>query len=75
LFLDNLVPGNAGVWTVEVNAHKENPLGNNFEPLGHLLLNITGWQFDVEVDQQANVRTASMGALPAPVVAVRRCAI
>jgi len=75
LFLDNLVPGNAGVWTVEVNEHKENPLGNNFESLGHLLSNITGLQCDVEVDQQANVRTAWMGALPAPVVAVRRSAI
>lgn len=73
LYLDQLMPAGGGAWTVENNVHHENPLGNNFESLAHLLANITGFEFEIEVDYQANVRTGWMANLPNPVLVTRRC--
>jgi hypothetical protein len=75
LVLDNLMPAGAGLWQMETNVHLENPLGNNFETLGHLLTNITGFEFDVQIDQGLNVRTGWMGPIPGPILVTRRCRI
>lgn len=69
LMLDNLVDQNNGQWRFEFNYGesnqngvilRENPLGNNFESLAHLLANITGFKFDIEVTPQGQLRTAWM---------------
>lgn len=75
LLLDNLVPTAGGNWEFEQSADPENPLGSNFESLAHLLANITGFQFEVQVDQHDNVRTAWMNALPNPPLVARRCVL
>jgi hypothetical protein len=62
LYIDNLVLRGDGYWTIEKSTHEENPLGNNFESLAHLLANISGFEFDVS----HNYRTPWMQNPPAP---------
>lgn len=50
LVLDNLMAAGAGLWQMDSNVHLENPLENNFKALGHLLTNITGFEFDAQID-------------------------
>jgi len=47
LLVDNLQRTEDGYWRLEQSAHRENPLGNNFETIAHLLANMTQFQFDV----------------------------
>jgi hypothetical protein len=46
LYFDSLVQEDAH-WKIEPNTDKENPLGNNFESLLHLISNISQAQFEV----------------------------
>jgi hypothetical protein len=47
LYLDCLRKRPDGYWEMEPTPDKENPLGNNFESLAHLLGNISQFEFDV----------------------------
>lgn len=50
LYIDNLIKREHGCWEVVTSQdNTQNPLGNNFESLAHLLANITQFQFDVEL--------------------------
>ncbi len=69
LLLDNLVDQGNNQWSFEFNLgetndngviKRENPLGNNFESLAHLLSNITGFQFDVTISAHGQVSTPWM---------------
>lgn len=57
LVVDQVVPVDDKYWRLEKNDHSENPLGNGFESLAHLLANMTGFEFDVFLTSQ----TAWMG--------------
>ena len=48
LYLDSIVPDGA-YWKLESNSDQQNPLGNNFESLLHLVSNISQAQFDVHL--------------------------
>ena len=48
LLVDNIQKTDDGYWRLEQSSNSENPLGNNFESLAHLLANMTQFQFDVD---------------------------
>jgi hypothetical protein len=48
LYIDNLIKKADGYWELERSNNNENPLGNNFESLAHLLANITQFEFNME---------------------------
>ncbi len=53
LHVDSLVRGDGQYWEYQPTPHsKENPLGNNFESLGHLLGNITRFEFELKNGNQ-----------------------
>ncbi len=52
LYIDNLIPVGNGYWSIEKSVDRENPLGNNFESLAHLMANATGFEFDLNVTAQ-----------------------
>lgn len=52
LLIDNVQKRQDGYWELETSTDNENPLGNNFESLAHLLANMTGFQFDVLLGHQ-----------------------
>lgn len=56
LMIDNVRIGQEGYWERESSQNGENPHKNNFESLGHLLANMTQFEFDVQV----SVRTIWM---------------
>ena len=47
LYLDGLVKIDARHWQYRLTHDRENPLGNNFESLAHLMANISRFEFDV----------------------------
>jgi hypothetical protein len=47
LYLDGLEKIDDKHWQYRPTKHKENPLGNNFESLAHLMANISQFEFDV----------------------------
>jgi hypothetical protein len=50
LVLSNLVQ-EGNYWCREINTDKENPLGNSFESLMHLVANFSGAEFNVYLSQ------------------------
>ena len=47
LHLDSLVRGEGKYWEYQPTPGGENPYGSNFESLGHLVGNISRFQFDL----------------------------
>ena len=67
LYLDGLVKVDERHWEYRVTPNNENPLGNNFESLAHLVANISRFEFDVF----ANVGTAWQQSPVGPAVRCR----
>ena len=61
LYIDNLIKEPSGYWICEPSTHAENPLGNNFESLAHLLSNIAQYRFRLEPPSRTEWMDSELG--------------